>query len=103
MDIVLGDLVGNEIYVFIDGVIIFGNTIEEHAIRLGHVLERFNGDNLHLEPSKCVFAQPQIEYLGYVLSIDGVRVSPDKTKPVKNFPLPRNAKEVRLFLGPASF
>ena len=43
MDLVLRDLVGNEAYVFIDDVIVYGNTIEEHARRLGHVLERFEG------------------------------------------------------------
>jgi hypothetical protein len=64
MDLVLRDLVGNECYTFIDDVIIFGNTIEEPAGRLGHVLERFNQANLQLQPGKCVFAQPQLEYLG---------------------------------------
>ena len=103
MDIVLRDLVGNERYVFIDDVPVYGNTIEEHASRLGHVLERFDRVNLQLQPSMCAFAQPQIEYLGYVVSRDGIRASPEKTTAVKKFPVPRNAKEVRSFLGLASF
>ena len=53
MDLVLRDLVGNEAYVFID-VIVYGNTIEEHARLLGHVLERFDRANLKLQPGKCV-------------------------------------------------
>ena len=48
--IVLRDLVGNECHVFIDGVIVYGNTIEEHARILGHVLERFERANLQLQP-----------------------------------------------------
>jgi hypothetical protein len=103
MDLVLRDLVGNECYVFIDDVIVFGNTIDEHASRLSHVLERFDRANLQLQPGKCVFALPQVEYLGYIVSRDGVRASPDKTKTVRNFPVPKNAKEVRSFLGLASF
>jgi len=103
MDIVLRDLVGNECYVFIDDVIVYGNTIEEHASRLGHVLERFERAILQLQPSKCVFAQPQVEYLRYVVSRDGIWASPEKTRAFKNFPVPRNAKEVRTFLGLASF
>jgi len=47
MDLVLRDLVGNECYVFIDDVIVYGNIVEEHARRLGHVLERFERANLH--------------------------------------------------------
>ena len=77
MDIVLRDLVGNEWYEFIDDVIFFGNTIQEHASRLGHVLERFDGANLQLQPSKCVFAQQQVEYLGYMVSRDGIQAFPD--------------------------
>jgi len=54
MDLVLRDLVGNEYYVFIDDVIVYCNTIEEHARRLGHVLESFDRANLQLQPGKCV-------------------------------------------------
>ena len=50
-----------------------------------------------------MFAQLQVEYLGYIVSRDGIRASPDKTKAVKNFPIPKNVKEVRSFLGLASF
>jgi hypothetical protein len=103
MDIVLRDLVGTECYVFIDDVIIYGDTIEEHARHLEHVLQRFERANLQLQPSKCVFAQPKVEYLGYTVSREGIQASPEKTKAVRNFPVPRNVKEVRSFLGLASF
>jgi len=103
MDLVLRDLVGNECYVFVDDVIVLGNTIEEHASSLSHVLERFDRANLQLQPGKCVFAQPQVQYLGYIVSRDGIRASPDKTKAVRNFPVPKNVREVRSFLGLTSF
>ena len=94
MDFVSRDLVGNDCYVFVDDVTIYGNTIEEHAIRLNHVPERFDTANLQLQPGKCVFPQAQVEYLGYVVSRDGIRASPDKTKAVKNYPIPKNVREV---------
>jgi hypothetical protein len=53
----LRDLVDSECYVFIDDLSIFGNTIEEHASRIGSVLERFERANLQLQPAKCNFAQ----------------------------------------------
>ena len=52
---------------------------------------------------ESVFAQPQVEYLGYIVSKDGIKASPDKTRAVKKFPTPTNVKEVRSFLGLASF
>jgi hypothetical protein len=103
MDLVLRDLVGNVCYVFIDDVIVYGNTIEEHARRLRHVLERFDRVNLQLQPGKFVFAKPQIDYVGYIFSMEGFRASPEKTKVVRNSPVPRNVKDVRSFLGLASF
>ena len=103
IDIVLRDLVDREYFVFIDDLIVYGKNIEEHASRLGHVLERFDRANLQLQPSMCVFAQPQLEYLGYVVSRDGIRRSPEETRAVKNFPVTRNPKRVRSFLGLASF
>jgi hypothetical protein len=103
MDIVLRDLVGTECYTFIDDVIVYGNTIEEHARRLEHVLQGFERANLQLQPSKCVFARPEVEYLGYILSRDGIQASPAKTQAVRDFPVPRNERKVRSFLGLASF
>jgi hypothetical protein len=103
MDVVLRNLTGELCYVFIDDVLVFADTIEEHARRLEKVLQRFEKANLLLQPEKCAFAQPQVNYLGYVVSRDGVTASPDKVKAVRQYPVPRNVKEVRSFLGLASF
>jgi hypothetical protein len=88
---------------FIDDVIVYGNTIEEHVSRLSHVLERCDRANVQLQPGKFVIAQLQLEYLGYIVSREGIRASPDKTKAVRNYPIPKNVKEVRSFLGLVSF
>jgi hypothetical protein len=80
MEIVLRDFVGNECYVFIVDVIVFGKTIREHATRLEHLIQRFDRANLQLQMSKCVFPKPQVEYLGYIVSRDGIKASPDKSK-----------------------
>ena len=103
MGAVLKTLVGTECWVFIDDVIIFSSTAEEHALRLENVLRRFEEANLQLHPGKCVFAQPQVKYLGYVLSERGISASPEKVKAVREYPTPRSVKDVRSFLGLASF
>jgi len=76
---------------------------EEHALRLENVLRRFDEANLQLHPKKCVFAQPEVHYLGFVLSELGVSASTDKVKAVREYPTPKNVREVRAFLGLASF
>jgi hypothetical protein len=97
MDVVLRDLTGLECFVFIDDVIMFAGTIEEHARRLAKMLQRFEKANLQLQPEKCEFAQPQFQYLGYILSRDGVTTSPDKVEAVGRYPVPKNARNVRSF------
>ena len=88
-------------FVFID-IVIFSSTAEEHALRLEQVLSRFDEANLQLHPGKCVFAQSKVQYLGFTLSEKGVTASPDKVKAVRQYPTP-NVKDVRAFLGLASF
>jgi hypothetical protein len=78
MDIVLRNLTGTECYVFIDDVILFADTTEGHARQLEHMLQRFEKANLQLQPGKCVFAQPQVQYLGYTVSRDGNTAPPTK-------------------------
>ena len=70
---------------------------------LWDVLQSFDQSNRQLHPGKCIFAQPQFHYLGFVLYEQGVAASPEEIKAVKNYPLPKNVKDVRAFLGLASF
>jgi len=67
MDVVLKSQVGTECWVFIDYVIIYSKSSEEHALRLENVLQRFDETNLQLHPGKCVLAQPQVQYIGFVV------------------------------------
>ena len=103
MDNVLRNLIGPECWIFIDDLLIFSNTIEEHARRISNVLERFEKANLQLQPTKCVFAQKEVSYLGYTLSSRGILSSPEKVKAVQEYPIPKNVKDVRAFLGLCSF
>jgi len=82
---------------------VFSNTAEEHAQRLEETLRRLDEANLQLHPGKCEIAQPEVRYVGYVLSEKGVSASPDKVTAVRQYPVPRNVKDVRAFFGLASF
>jgi hypothetical protein len=94
LDAVLKDLVGSDCWVYLDEVIIFSKPAQEHAQRLEKVLQRFDKANLQLNPGKCIFAQPQVQYLGFVLSEEGVSASPDKVKAVRDYPTPKNVRNV---------
>jgi hypothetical protein len=67
------------------------------------VKQRFDKANLQLNPEKFVFAQPRVNYLVYVLSDKGVTASSYKVKAVKDYSVPINVKDVRVFFGQSSF
>jgi hypothetical protein len=67
------------------------------------VLSWLEEANLQLHLEKCKIAQPEVRYLGYVLSEKGVSASPDKVTAVTKYPVPKNVKDVRAFLGLALF
>lgn len=103
MDTVLKNLIGTECYVFIKDIIVFSKTTQEHAQRLENVLQRFGRTTLHLHYGKCVFAQPQLNYLGFVFSKKVVSALPDKMKAVRNYSTTKSVKDVRAYLGILSF
>jgi len=103
MDVVLKNLLGTQCLIFLDDLIVFSHIADEHAQQFEEVLHRFDEANLQLHPGKCVIAQPEVHYLGYVWSEKGVAASPDKVKAVRQYPVPQNVKDVRVFIGLASF
>jgi hypothetical protein len=100
MDAVLRGLRGSECWMYINDLILFSNTAEEHARRIENV--RRLDDAIQLHPGKCVFLQPQVQYLGYVLKGEGLSASPDKIKAVQTYPVPEYVRDVRAFLDLAS-
>jgi len=103
MDAVLKDLVGTECWVSINDIIVYSKSAEEHAGRLEKVLRKFEEANLQLHPGKRVFAQPQVRYLGFIPSENGVTPSPEEVKALKQYPTPKCVKDVTAYLGLASF
>lgn len=84
---------------YVDDLLIFSKTPDEHLEHLGAILQRFREANITLKLSKCKFAKSKVLYVGHILSAGGIRVDPAKTSAILNFPQPRNVKELRSFLG----
>ena len=95
----LGDLNINWCIVYLDDIIIFSDTQEEHLKRLEAVFQKLSAAGLKLKPSKCFFFREEIEYLGHVVSGKGVATNPKKVEAVTKWPTPKTVYDVRSFLG----
>ena len=84
--------------IYIDDVIIFSKSIEDHLVHLEEVFRRLREANVKLNPGKCSFVKQKVDYLGHVVTPDGVSPNPDKIRVVQEFPTPTNLKELRNFL-----
>ena len=89
--------------VYIDDVIVFSSSIEEHLDHLKQIFARLQRVGLRLQPKKCIFGSQEVLYLGHLVSAKGIYPNPAKTKAVMEFPVPTNVKAVRRFLGLASY
>lgn len=84
---------------YIDDIFIFGETEEEHNIALTKVLSVLKDNNIMLNQAKCIFKAQQLEFLGHVISSDGIRPTEQKIQALTKFREPRTSDEVRSFLG----
>ena len=101
MESVLAGLSGETCTVYIDDIVP-GATFQEHLGNL-RVLHQLRSASLKLKPKKCNLAAQQVEYLGYVVSQDGLSTDPKKVDAVQKFPTPTDLKDLRSFLGLASY
>ena len=91
------------VIIFIDDILIFSKTEEEHAEHLCIILQRLRDHRLYAKFSKCEFWLMKISFLRHVLSENGIEVDPGKVEDVLNWAQPQNVKEVRGFLGLAGY
>lgn len=103
MDRVLGGLQWEECLCYLDDVLIFGRTFEEHCERLDRVLKAIGDAGLTLNPKKCIFGAKEVKFLGHLVSFEGIKPNPAKVEAIKDFPKPTNTTQLRGFLGMASF
>ena len=103
METLLSDLLWKKCLVYLDDVIVFGKSFKECLSNLEEVLKRIASNGLRLKPGKCYLFQKSINYLGRVISPDGIRADPDKLESVENWETPKCPKDVRSFLGFCSY
>ena len=85
--------------VYLDDIIIFSKSIEQHLAQLSDVFARLKGAGLKIRPKKCRLLQTIVQHLGHIISGEGVRTDPAKISCVANWPIPRNKADLQRFLG----
>lgn len=91
------------VFVYIDDVCVFSKSEEEHLEHLKILFERFKKYGIFINPSKCVFGQTEIDFLGHHVTPDGIKPLTEKVDVIKSFPLPKTIKELRRFLAMLNF
>jgi len=104
MNSIFDDLISEGVVVvYLDDILIFTKTLEEHREVVRKVLALLEKHNLFLKPEKCDFEQTSVEYLGVVISQNSVKMDPAKVAGVAEWPTPTTKKEVQSFLGFTNF
>lgn len=99
MDNVLRGLQNEICLVYLDDIIVFSTSLQEHMINLEKVFNRLRESNFKIQMDKSEFLQLETAYLGHIISRDGIKPNPDKIAAIKNYPIPKTPKEIKQFLG----
>lgn len=99
MNNVLAGLVGRICFVYLDDIIIFGHSLDNHLKNLEKVFDRLTHHNLKIQLDKCEFLQREIGFLGHIVTQDGVKPNPETVQKILDWPLPKTQKQIKQFLG----
>jgi hypothetical protein len=103
MNSIFAPLIRKTVLVFVDDILIYSKSLEEHAQHLHEVFSLLVAHKLFLKKKKCSFAQTSLEYLGHIIGAHGVATDPSKIAAVEHWPQPVNVKQLRGFLGLAGY
>ena len=103
MDLVIGPEMDPYCFAYLDDIIVLGETFEQHLSLLTEVFHRLRSANLRLNPEKCQFGRRSLQYLGHLVTAEGIHTDPEKVASIRQLPPPSNVKGIRRFLGIASW
>ncbi len=99
MDDILREQVGKTCHVYMDDIIIFSNSIEQHYADLIKIINILQNANMKISLEKSKFFKLETAFLGYMVSYNVIKTDPEKISTISNYPIPRNIRQLRSFLG----
>lgn len=99
MNTIFAPLLRKCVLVFMDDILVYSESMDDHVQHLKLVFQILQDNSFLLKRSKCLFAQESLEYLGHIISYNGVATEPSKISAVSKWPVPVNVKQLRGFLG----
>jgi hypothetical protein len=103
MNHILRSVIRKFALVYLDDVIIYSTSIEQHIKHIDIVLGLLQKAGLKIKLSKCTFLQTSVNYLGHVISDKGIKPDPKKTDAIRNYPRPMTISQLKSFLGLAGY
>lgn len=103
MDNVLREFIGRICFVYMDDIIVFSTSLQEHIDNLRKILSTLERFDLKLQLDKCEFLCKEVAFLGHVVTPEGVKPNPSKIEAIQKWPIPKNEKELRRFLGTVGY
>ena len=103
MNDIFSDLLDVHVIIYLDDILIYSDDPSEHKKHVREVLRRLRQNGLYCKPEKCQFNTDTVNYLGFILSKDGLKMDPTKVQTIQDWPEPRKVKDIQSFLGFANF
>jgi hypothetical protein len=103
MNDIFSDLLDVHVIIYLDDILIYSDNPSDHKKHVREVLRRLRQHGLYVRPDKCHFSSDTVEYLGFILSKDGLKMDPSKVQTIQDWPEPRKVKDIQSFLGFANF
>src|ERR1700730_402043 len=103
MNDIFHDLINVYVVVYLDDILIYSDNIEQHREHVCKVLRHLCKANLHVRPEKCNFHTMMVEYLGVIVSPEGIAMDPSKIQTILGWPAPLRIRDLQSFLGFANF
>src|ERR1700732_5047231 len=99
----LSGLVDSICIVYLDDILIYSNTREEHERHVREILERLRRFGLYANLKKCIFFAEEVEFLGFIVGRQGIRMDPTRVESITSWPQPKSIHDVQVFLGFVNF
>lgn len=103
MNTVLSGLQGIKCFIYLDDIVLYASSLEEHHEKLREIFDRLRKYNLKIQPDKCEFLRKEVTYLGHLVTEKGIKPDPKKIEIARNFPQPKSQRDIKSFLGFAGY